>query len=147
MVVRANVTVLAGLVVAAFILCGVNAPASAQGITTAQGAYTEAQAARGLTLFRQNCVRCHGPNLDGDGFFIPAIGGRDFANYWKGRPVADVFAFVNEFMPFDMPGALDPQTYVDVIAYILQFTGYPPGANELPADKEALKLVRVVGLP
>ena len=147
MVVRGILTSLIGLAAAVLIFSGAMAPASAQGITTAQGAYTEAQAARGLTLFRQNCVQCHGPNMDGDGFFIPAIGGREFANYWKGRPIYDVFAFVNEFMPFDDPGRLDPQSYVDIIAYILQFTGYPPGDVELPVGRDALKLVRVVALP
>jgi mono/diheme cytochrome c family protein len=147
MVVRGVVSVLTGSVMAALIFFGASAPANGQGITTAQGAYTETQALRGLTLFRENCVQCHGPEMDGAGFFIPAIGGREFARYWKGRPIYDVFAYVKEFMPFDQPGSLDPQTYVDIIAYILQFTGYPPGDVELPVGRDALKLVRVVALP
>jgi mono/diheme cytochrome c family protein len=120
---------------------------NAQEVTTAQGVYTEAQAARGLELFLDNCAYCHGPEMDGDGFFIPAIGGLDFRNYWRGRTAEDIFQFVNEFMPFDQPGALEAQIYVDVIAYIMQFSGYPAGENELPLDREGLSQVKIVGLP
>ncbi len=122
-------------------------PVRAQQVTTAQGAYTEAQAARGLELFTSNCAHCHGPELTGDGFFVPSIGGVDFRNFWNGRPAVDIFDFVAEFMPFDQPGELDAQTYVDVIAYIMQFSGYPAGENELPLDREGLAQVRIVGLP
>ena len=126
---------------------GVTSASSAQGVTTAQGAYTEAQAIRGFDLFVANCAPCHGPEMDGDGFFVPGIGGLDFRNYWRGRTAENIFQFLNDFMPFDQPGELDAQTYVDVIAYIMQFSGYPAGENELPLDREGLAQVRIVGLP
>ncbi|MBT3396164.1 MAG: hypothetical protein HN423_03160 [Alphaproteobacteria bacterium] len=145
-VVRKLALIAAGIVVV-FGVGSVTSASLAQEITTAQGAYTEAQALRGLELFNYNCVHCHGPEMDGDGFFIPAIGGLDFRNYWKGRTAQDIFQFVDEFMPFDQPGELDAQTYVDVIAYIMQFSGYPAGEIELPLDREGLARVKVVGLP
>jgi mono/diheme cytochrome c family protein len=125
---------------------GVTSASLAQGVTTAQGAYTEAQAIRGFDLFVANCAFCHGPEMEADGR-IPAIGGLAFRNNWRGSNAEDIFQFLNDFMPFDQPGELDAQTYVDVIAYIMQFSGYPAGENELPLDREGLAQVRIVGLP
>ena len=140
---------LAGVIGGVFVIfaMGWMTTASSAQVTTAEGAYTEAQAERGLVLFLDNCAHCHGPEMDGDGFFIPPIGGLDFRNYWKGRPVVDIFDFINEFMPFDQPGELEVQIYVDVIAYIMKFSGYPAGENELPVDREGLAQVKIVGLP
>jgi len=44
-------------------------------------------------------------------------------------------------MPEDFPGALPPQTYVDVIAYVLEINDYAPGSVELEPDEESLRQV------
>jgi hypothetical protein len=40
-------------------------------------------------------------------------------------------------MPPDRPGQLSPQTYADLVAFLLSNNGYPPGDKELPTDQNA----------
>ena len=58
---------------------------SAHTQSTWDGVYTEDQAARGQTAYRQNCGRCHGADLSGT-FEVPPLVGR-FATYWSGSTV------------------------------------------------------------
>jgi hypothetical protein len=46
-------------------------------------------------------------------------------------------------MPQQDPGSLPPETYVDIISFVLSKNGVPPGARELPADLQALQSIRV----
>ncbi len=47
-------------------------------------------------------------------------------------------------MPDDAPGSLPPQQYVDVVTYILQLNGFPPGARELTRDEERMGATTLV---
>ena len=132
-------------VAAALFLPAARAPATGV-ILLADGAYTLAQASRGEALYTEHCLICHGEDLQGDFAFAPPIGGESFS-IWKGRSIGDIFAFVTESMPYDFPGELEHQTYADVIAFILQFTGYPAGEVELPPDLQALLSLQVVSMP
>ena len=107
------------------------------------GAYTVEQASRGAVLYGQHCEHCHQDGLQGDGLLTPAIGGSAFAMRWSGDTLATVLGFISSIMPLDQAGKLDAQTYADVLAYVLQFSGYPAGNNEIPADATALKSVAV----
>ena len=44
-------------------------------------------------------------------------------------------------MPAGAPGSLDGQTYVDIVAYILQFNGMPAGNQKLMPDLQALEKI------
>src|SRR5262249_55807962 len=46
-------------------------------------------------------------------------------------------------MPRNEPGSLDAPTYVDIVAYILQQNGFPPGTSELKAGE--LKDIQLTG--
>lgn len=111
------------------------------------GAYTDAQAARGLEAYLELCANCHGPAMAGIAPFVPTLDGINFTANWRDRPVGDLLRFVEEFMPFDTPGTLDAQTAADTLAYILQYNGYPPGDAELPPDGERLRQIRFVSMP
>jgi hypothetical protein len=37
-------------------------------------------------------------------------------------------------MPPDSPGLLPPETYADIVSYILEVNGFDPGDTELPAS-------------
>jgi hypothetical protein len=41
-------------------------------------------------------------------------------------------------MPPNAPGSYSPETYADLMAYILKTGGYKAGSAELPADVDAL---------
>lgn len=112
------------------------APAAAQTeerLTTLDGVYTEEQALRGAEVIEDVCRECHD-----DEEFVGA-----FIRSWAGASVAALFDDIYSLMPEDQPGSLPPQQYADVIAYILQLNGLPPGEVELGAARESLERVLI----
>ncbi len=99
---------------------------------SANGLYTGEQAARGKTVFAQSCSSCHGTDMMGRDQ-APALVGGIFAQHWIGQNVKELIERVSATMPLTMPGSLEPNAYLDVIAYLLQ-------SNELPPSKDALKI-------
>ncbi len=107
------------------------------------GVFTLEQAARGQDLYPFTCPRCHHADLGGDGFETPSLASSEFTRRWDGRTVADLFLFVSQNMPANNPGMFDDRAYIDLIAFILRFNGYPTGRKELPADPEYLARIRM----
>jgi mono/diheme cytochrome c family protein len=105
------------------------------------GIYTDAQAARGGTDYRQACASCHGEKLDGRGQ-IPPLAGSDFTSNWNGMTVGDLFEKIQTSMPADRPGQLGKEQNAAILAYILKFNRFPTGSKELPGDTDALKSIR-----
>ena len=100
-------------------------------LTTLDGVYTEEQAGRGAQVVEDVCRECHD-----DEEFVGA-----FIRSWAGASVAALYDDIYSLMPEDQPGSLPPQQYADVIAYILQLNGLPPGQVELGIAREALERV------
>ncbi len=48
-------------------------------------------------------------------------------------------------MPLHAPGGLSPETYADILAYMLEVNGMPAGKRDLPTDPAALKGVVLQG--
>ena len=117
--------------------------ASAQGKTTADGVYTEAQAARGETVYKSSCASCHQADLSGDGQ-TPALAGKDFNLDWIDQSLGDLFERTRISMPADKPGSLPPAAVADVIAFLLNKAKFPAGQTELPPDLTALKTIKFV---
>ena len=116
--------------------------ASAQSATPATDvAYSEAQAKRGEAVYTKDCASCHGADMAGDGQ-TPSLTGKDFNLQWSGMPLSDLFDRIHATMPADNPGRLTPAEVADVIAFILNKAGLPPGPTELPADVAALKQMK-----
>lgn len=97
------------------------------------GVYSEDQAARGRTLYMQNCSRCHGTDLSGN-FETPPLVGR-FMPYWSGSTLDALFDYVSTAMPLDRPGSLGPTANTDIVAYMLKSNEIPAGAQELTAAR------------
>jgi alcohol dehydrogenase (cytochrome c) len=106
--------------------------------------FTSAQADRGADAYAEHCASCHGPNLD-DGAFAPALAGVDFRQRWAAP--SPLFAVMSEKMPPARPGSLGENTYVDLLAFILQENGIRSGERELPADPDALKAMATPAWP
>ena len=105
--------------------------------------YTADQATKGALAYYQNCAMCHGPNLDGQpaGYSGPALKGADFADPSYDFHVSDIFNFVAKLMPAATPGSLSQEQDVQIMAFILQQNGYPPGGKALVyADAETSKV-------
>jgi mono/diheme cytochrome c family protein len=120
--------------------------ASAQGKTTLDGVYSDAQAARGETVYKESCTSCHGDDLSGGGQ-APALAGKDFNGDWVDLSLGDLFDRTHLSMPADKPGSLTPAQTADVIAYLLKKGSFPAGATDLPADAAALKAIKFVNPP
>jgi hypothetical protein len=121
------------------------APAAAQDSVAAKapkllsaGAYTQTQSSRGEAAYKTSCVSCHSAKeYTGDAFRVA----------WVSRTAFDLFDRIKTLMPDDNPGILPRQDYVDIVAYMFSLNGYPAGADELPNDDEALKLITIDSLP
>jgi mono/diheme cytochrome c family protein len=110
----------------------------------ARGWYTEDQASRGRTSYMQYCAACHGADFVPDDF-SSGLTGAAFDWRFKGRSVFDLFETIRTRMPPDAAGSLDPETTVEIVAYLLQANGFSPGSTPLaidPARLEALPLTR-----
>jgi polar amino acid transport system substrate-binding protein len=107
--------------------------------------YTTEQATKGAIAYYQNCAMCHGPLLDGQagGYSGPALKGADFADPSYRFHLSDIFNFVAKLMPADTPGSLSHDEDVQIMAFLLQQNGYPPGTRELTyeeAEKSSVPL-------
>ena len=112
----------------------------AQGKTTQDGVYTEAQAKRGEQTYAKACASCHGADLSGGGQ-APALGDADFNKEWDGQPLSDLFDRIHATMPADAPGTMQPAEVADVMAFIFAKAHMPSGAVDLPAETAALKSI------
>ncbi len=95
------------------------------------GVYTEEQARRGEALNERVCANCHMQD-----FFIGT-----FLKSWSGATVGALYDLISTSMPEDRPGALKPQQYADVLAYIFELNGVPPGKEILGAKTEILRKI------
>ena len=116
---------------------------SAQGTSTQDGVYTDAQARRGEAIYAKSCAGCHQPDLSGDGQ-TPALAGKDFNMDWIDQSLGDLFERTRISMPADKPGSLAPAEVTDVIAFLLSKGAFPAGQAELPADAAALKTIKFI---
>jgi alcohol dehydrogenase (cytochrome c) len=93
------------------------------------GPFTAEQANAGRAAFQTNCAGCHGADLMG----YPPLAGPAFIGSWSTRNTRDLFGLIQTTMPTDRPGALSADTYVNIIAFILQSNGRAPGTTPLTA--------------
>lgn len=100
---------------------------------SAHGAYTDEQASKGETTFRNTCFNCHS---------ITEFNGPSFRRVWAGRPVYQLFDQLRNTMPLDNPGGLSREDYAAVVAYLLKLNQYPPGTTQLPSSDADLKAIR-----
>ena len=94
------------------------------------GVYSDAQAERGHALYTESCSACHAPDLRGNNT-SPGLVGMGFTFLWGGSTLGALFERIQERMPPVRPGTLSPQTYRDILAFVLAENGYPSGEQEL----------------
>lgn len=104
----------------------------ASGAEMANLTFSAAQAVGGRLLYQRECATCHGNDLEGG--VGPALAGESFS--WKGRPVADLHRYIQEFMPVGAPGSLEPAQVTTIIAYLAQSNGLEAGDEPLPIEAD-----------
>jgi mono/diheme cytochrome c family protein len=102
------------------------------------GVFSQKQVERGEGVYRTSCQSCHAKTeYTGDKFKVA----------WVSKTAFDIFDTIRTQMPEDNPGSLERQEYVDVVVYIFSLNAYPAGANDLAADDDGLKKVRIDNPP
>ena len=127
---------------AALDLSGGLAPAGLSPVprNASQGVYSAAQMAQGKAFYSDNCLQCHGGELEGVED-APPLSGKPFLAKWGGLPVGALHAFIDKNMPPGNGGALGAVSEAAVVAYILSKNNFPAGAALLPADPAGLNAV------
>jgi S-disulfanyl-L-cysteine oxidoreductase SoxD len=115
----------------------------AQGKTTQDGVYTEAQAKRGEETYAKTCASCHGTDLSGSGQ-APALADADFVKEWTDQPLSDLYDRIHATMPADAPGTMKPSEVAEMMAFIFARAHMPSGSTDLPGEPAALKSITFV---
>ena len=118
----------AALVLGAGVIGAIAVP-MAQGVTARtvwDGVYSEAQAARGKTVYDVQCAFCHQSDLRGQGF-APGLVEDTFTTRWQDGNLGDLFTIVKVTMPQDKPTSLTDDEYAAIVAYLLQANRSPAG--------------------
>ncbi|MEE3171814.1 MAG: PQQ-binding-like beta-propeller repeat protein [Pseudomonadota bacterium] len=103
--------------------------------------YTLAQAAAGEAAYQQQCVACHGDNLEGFEL-APSLSGDFFTRRWGGKAVAELAAELRRMPPEQVDG-LDDRVYSNILAYLLQRNGAEAGDNPLPSEMAAMNEILI----
>ena len=111
--------------------------------TVWEGVFSEEQAKRGEALYMKSCTQCHRNDLSGTTSDGPPLKGLDFFIRWRGQTIAEMLDAIREIMPANNPGALAPQTYVDIISFLFKSNGVPIGDTDLRADPDTLQQILV----
>lgn len=127
----------AGVLLFAGMLCLLASPDA--GAQTPGPSYTTVQAERGKASYAHSCQVCHGSTLDNGDFGGAPLNGSWFREHWGKTDAGALFSYIRTTMPPDNPGGLNDTTFADILAFILQGNGYPPGGQELPSDADALQ--------
>lgn len=106
------------------------------------GVYTDQQAAQGEKFYAAACGDCHGEHMEGDpGQGFPAVAGSGFMVEWDGQTMADLVRHIHT-RPNDNRSDMDPETAVEMAAFILKENGVPSGKTPLSTDaKEEAKIL------
>ena len=118
--------------------------------TVWSGVYTDAQAERGRSLYKESCSYCHLDSLvgfGGDAGAAAALTGARFFVRWDGENLGEMFEIISKTMPENAAGSLPAQAYVDIMSYVFKVNRMPVGGQELRPDKDELAGIRFTGTP
>jgi alcohol dehydrogenase (cytochrome c) len=98
-------------------------------------AYTPEQAATGRAVYAASCGMCHGGNLN----LLPQapLTGPDFLTRWQGRNSDNLYQQLRATMPPEGPGSLPGDSYIEIVAYLLEANGVAPDDQLLTASTAA----------
>ena len=113
-------------------------PDAGDGRSVLDGVFNSAQSSRGAREFSRTCSSCHSE--------AEFSGGR-FRIRWVGETVGDLFTTVSTLMPEANPGSLSQESYLSLVAYLLELNGYPEGEGQLPSDPAVLSGLAIVVNP
>lgn len=101
-------------------------------------------ASTGRTIFSDRCSRCHGKG--GQGATGPAIIGPN-ANLAKYGNAQELLTFIGTAMPFNTPGSLSRQEYLQVLCFLLTENKLVPAGTVFDESKLGGLVLKSGGLP
>ena len=110
------------------------------------GVYTEQQATRGAATYLEVCAGCHGEDMRGDSN-SPSLVGMSFMFLWEERSLGELFASIQTTMPPTNPNSLPSDSYLDILAYIMQANKFPAGQDKLSAEPGRQDRILITGKP
>jgi S-disulfanyl-L-cysteine oxidoreductase SoxD len=116
--------------------CGLSLSA-AQSRTLDVGVFTSEQSMRGKARYEAFCASCHVGDLSGTlaaDTGAPPLRGAPFIASLEKKGAAAVFDYVKTTMPADDPASLKDTEYLDILAYVIQANGFPPGTRALTLE-------------
>jgi hypothetical protein len=66
-----------------------------------------------------------------------------FLQAWNGATVGMLYERIRTTMPEDRPSGLKNREYADILAYIFELNGIPPGEEELASRKSELDKILI----
>jgi mono/diheme cytochrome c family protein len=109
--------------------------------TTWDSIYSDSQAARGDTLYKTTCVKCHGETLAGTDSAV-SLTGNDFLVNWDGLTLDQLYDKMVTSMPSDNPKSVPSSKMIDILAFVLSKNSFPAGKAALPDDVAVLKDIK-----
>ena len=103
----------------------------AQSPSIGSGVFTAAQASRGSDAYQASCSSCHGSDLHATDAEAVDLTGPPFRAKWNGKTLQERFERIRDTMPPGNANTIGDKTYMDILAFILQSNGFPPGNREL----------------
>jgi mono/diheme cytochrome c family protein len=104
---------------------GAGGESEAPSRSTGSAPYTQQQVAQGSDLYSKECAVCHGANLQG--VSAPALTGPGFAR--SHLNASQLRVVVTQTMPLTAPGALKPDEYAAVMAFLLSYDCVQPAGE------------------
>jgi alcohol dehydrogenase (cytochrome c) len=101
--------------------CGSSGTTTSTTSSTPSGPTAGGLAASGKTVYAANCAQCHGAN--GEGVTAPTVigTGQALAKY---NTAQELYNFISTNMPFNNPGTLSSQQYLELTAFLLVQNSY-----------------------
>jgi mono/diheme cytochrome c family protein len=107
------------------------------------GVFSAVQAKRGGDAYQASCSGCHGSDLHATDAEAVDLTGPAFRAKWNGKTLEERFETIRDTMPLGNANTLGDKTYMDILAFILQFNDFPPGNQELvPETAKAIVFVQ-----
>ena len=132
------------VVVLTLTLLAVSGAVSAQAQSVA--IFTPQQAAAGRVAYQASCSGCHLASLSGQNE-APQLAGSSFMNSWGILGSRDLFTLIQTTMPPGNAGSLNAETYLNIVAFILQSNGASAGNQPLAAATQVLINTVATGRP
>ncbi|MCH7824993.1 MAG: hypothetical protein IH849_09350 [Acidobacteria bacterium] len=99
------------------------------------GVFNEDQVKEGRQVWENVCSECHPMDIFGPDYMIG----------WEGATAGEFFEQIQATMPYESPGILPANEYLEVMVFLFSLNGVKPGEEELPVDATQLYEITIDG--